>query len=85
MSAPDVNDHLRATGAVPDPFDDTAPMADPTAPAPVVDLDVDAPAVGALADEAFDRMRRRASGAERPLPLPCCIAHPNQSTSAHLK
>lgn len=70
MTAPDVNDHLRATGAVPDPFQNTAAMVDPTAPASVVDLDIEAPAVGALANDAFDRMRRRASGAERPLPLP---------------
>lgn len=35
-----------------------------------IDLDKEAPAVGALAADAFDRMRRRASGEERALPLP---------------
>ena len=43
-------------------------------PAPVdpnaIDLDKEAPSVGALANDAFDRMRRRASGEERALPLP---------------
>lgn len=68
MKAPDVNAQLQATGNVPDPFEGTKPMADPNAP--TVDLDKEAPTVGALADEAFDRMRRRASGAERALPLP---------------
>ena len=69
MKAPDVNDQLQATGSVPDPFEGTNPMADPNS-APAVDLDSEAPTVGALAGEAFDRMRRRASGAERALPLP---------------
>lgn len=68
MKAPDVNDRLRATGAVPDPFEGTRPMTDPDDPS--IDLDKEAPSVGALAGEAFERMRRRASGIERALPLP---------------
>lgn len=65
---PDANDLARA-GALGDPFEGATAMPDPAAP-PTVDLDAEAPAVGALLDEAFDRMRRRATGAERALPLP---------------
>jgi replicative DNA helicase len=42
----------------------------PEEPAPTVDLDKEAPTVGTLAEEAFDRMLRRANGDERPIPLP---------------
>lgn len=42
------------------------PMVDPG----TINLDLEAPAVGAMADEAFERMRRRARGDEKPIVLP---------------
>jgi replicative DNA helicase len=61
MPTPPDDSARAAAGTLPDdPEADTAPMGAPTL----------APRLDALLPEAFDRMRRRKSGEERPIPLP---------------
>jgi replicative DNA helicase len=78
---PDDNDRLRGIGTpLPaDPFDDAVPMLDPVAEEARVVAEAErtqrlaslaAQRVGAFLDEAMRRMEARASGTERPVPVP---------------
>lgn len=78
---PDDNDRLRGIGTpLPaDPFDDAVPMLDPVAEEARVVAKADRTQrlaslaeqrVGAFLDEAMRRMEARASGTERPVPVP---------------